>query len=68
MIKGTQNAVRAVRRILDAESGKPDQRHPYACECGAYAVTFADGEKETGLLISKVMSTGTTATGISGAA
>lgn len=47
MIKSTdKQALKAARRILDAESGKPDTSHVHPCVCGAFGITVADDDND----------------------
>lgn len=45
MIQGSKEAVKAVRAIVDAQSGKPDTHAPIPCKvCGATAIAVHDDE------------------------
>lgn len=45
-ITGTREAIKAARKHIDAPSGKPDTRHPYPCECGAYGIATFDDDAD----------------------
>jgi len=46
MIRGTKEAVRKVRKLIDEESNLPDSNHPYPCTCGAFEITIYDDDND----------------------